>query len=99
VNGVAAFGAGAGFELAAVEGAIATPDGGGRGNAAIVRIDGGTLVFDTGMTPQAGAELRRAAERLAPVRWVVNSHWHGDHIRGTRRSQALRSSPRAARRS
>ena len=62
--------------------AIATPDGGGRGNAAIVRLDGGTLVFDTGMTPQAGEELRVAAERVGPVRWVVNSHWHGDHIRG-----------------
>lgn len=62
--------------------AIATPDGGGRGNAAIVRLDRGTLVFDTGMTPQAGEELRVAAERLGPVRLVVNSHWHGDHIRG-----------------
>ena len=62
--------------------AIATPDGGGRGNAAIVRLDGCTLVFDTGMTPQAGEELRLAAERVGPVRLVVNSHWHGDHIRG-----------------
>jgi cyclase len=62
--------------------AIARPDGGGRGNAAIVLLDGRTLVFDTGMTPQAGAELREAAERLGPVGWVVNSHWHGDHIRG-----------------
>lgn len=62
--------------------AIATPRGGGRGNAAIVRLDGQTLVFDTGMTPQAGAELREAAERLGRVRWVVNSHWHGDHVRG-----------------
>jgi cyclase len=62
--------------------AIAKPAGGGRANAAIVRLDGRTLVFDTGMTPQAGEELRDAAERLGPVDWVVNSHWHGDHIRG-----------------
>lgn len=62
--------------------AIAMPEGGGRGNAAIARLDGHTLVFDTGMTPQAGEELREAAERLGPVAWVVNSHWHGDHIRG-----------------
>jgi cyclase len=62
--------------------AIATPDGGGRANAAIVRLDHWTLVFDTGMTPEAGRELREAAERLGPVRFVVNSHWHGDHIRG-----------------
>jgi glyoxylase-like metal-dependent hydrolase (beta-lactamase superfamily II) len=62
--------------------AIATPDGGGRGNAAIVRLNGQTLVFDTGMTPQAGEELCEVAETLGPVRWVVNSHWHADHIRG-----------------
>jgi glyoxylase-like metal-dependent hydrolase (beta-lactamase superfamily II) len=62
--------------------AIARPTGGGRANAAIVRLDRETLVFDTGMTPQAGEELREAAQRLGRVRWVVNSHWHGDHIRG-----------------
>jgi cyclase len=62
--------------------AIAAPAGGGRGNAAIIEIDGESLVFDTGMTPQAGRELRQAAEPLGPVTWVVNSHWHGDHIRG-----------------
>jgi cyclase len=62
--------------------AVARPAGGGRGNAAIVRIDGDTLVFDTGMTPQAGAELHDAARRLGRVAVVVNSHWHADHIRG-----------------
>lgn len=62
--------------------AIATAGGGGRGNSALVRAGDGVLVFDTGMTPQAGAELREAAEQLGPVRWVVNSHWHGDHVRG-----------------
>jgi cyclase len=62
--------------------AIAVPNGGGRGNAAIVRLDRQTLVFDTGMTPPAGEELREAAERVGPVRWVINSHWHADHIRG-----------------
>jgi cyclase len=67
---------------AGVFAAISRPGGGGVGNAAIVAVEGGTLVFDTGMTPQAGEELRQAAERLGPVRTVVNSHWHGDHIRG-----------------
>jgi cyclase len=62
--------------------AIATPGGGGFGNAAIVELGGETLVFDTGMTPQAGAELLGAAEEIGPVSCVVNSHWHGDHVRG-----------------
>ena len=62
--------------------AIARADRGGRANAGIVRLGDRTLVFDTGMTPQAGAELREAAERLGPIGWVVNSHFHGDHVRG-----------------
>jgi len=65
-----------------VHAAIDVPGGGAAGNAAIVDLGGSTLVFDTGMTPQAGAELRRAAEEVAPVSVVVNSHWHADHIRG-----------------
>jgi len=62
--------------------AIHRPGGGGVGNAAIVDLGRTTLVFDTGMTPQAGAELRAAAEELAPVAVVVNSHFHADHVRG-----------------
>jgi glyoxylase-like metal-dependent hydrolase (beta-lactamase superfamily II) len=67
--------------------AIVVPGGGGVGNAAIVELGGSTLVFDTGLTPQAGRELREAAERIGPVSTVVNSHWHGDHVRG---NQAFR---------
>jgi cyclase len=36
------------------------------------------------LTPMAGRDLARAAERVtghSPT-WVVNSHWHGDHIWG-----------------
>jgi cyclase len=62
--------------------AIALPGGGGVGNAAIVDLGGSTLVFDSGMTPQSGRELREAAEQIAPVAVLVNSHWHGDHVRG-----------------
>jgi glyoxylase-like metal-dependent hydrolase (beta-lactamase superfamily II) len=64
--------------------AIATPEGYGLCNAAIVDLGGSTLVFDAMLTPQAGESLRRAAERLTgrPIDFVVNSHYHGDHVRG-----------------
>jgi glyoxylase-like metal-dependent hydrolase (beta-lactamase superfamily II) len=52
------------------------------GNAGIVDLGGGTLVFDTFVTPGAARDLRAAAERVAPVTGAVNSHWHGDHVRG-----------------
>jgi glyoxylase-like metal-dependent hydrolase (beta-lactamase superfamily II) len=53
-------------------------------NAGIVDLGDQTLVFDTFMTPTAGADLRAAAERLTgrPASLVVNSHHHGDHVRG-----------------
>ncbi|MGI0154658.1 MAG: MBL fold metallo-hydrolase [Thermoplasmata archaeon] len=36
------------------------------------------------LTPMAGAALARAAERCTgrPPSWVVNSHYHGDHVWG-----------------
>lgn len=53
-------------------------------NAGIVDLGDRTLVFDTTYTPQAGADLRAAAEVLfgRPVGLVINSHWHSDHIWG-----------------
>jgi cyclase len=49
-----------------------------RGNAGVVDLGGELLVFDTSWTPAAARELAG----LGPVRWVANSHWHGDHVRG-----------------
>jgi glyoxylase-like metal-dependent hydrolase (beta-lactamase superfamily II) len=35
------------------------------------------------VTPRAGRALRAQADRLVgPVRYIVNSHWHGDHRMG-----------------
>ena len=54
------------------------------GNSVAIIGDDGVLVFDTGNIPSATqrqiAEIRRLTR--APVRWVVNSHWHPDHTLG-----------------
>jgi cyclase len=50
------------------------------GNAGLVDLGGETLVFDTSWTPAAARDLLAAAHDR--VSTVVNSHWHGDHVRG-----------------
>ncbi|HKW20475.1 MAG TPA: MBL fold metallo-hydrolase [Ktedonobacterales bacterium] len=57
---------------------------GAWGNAGIVALGERTLVFDTFLTPAAARDLRAAAESLTgqPVAYVVNSHYHMDHIHG-----------------
>jgi cyclase len=50
------------------------------GNAGLVDLGGETLVFDTSWTPAAARELLAAAHDRVSI--VVNSHWHGDHVRG-----------------
>ena len=53
-------------------------------NAGIVDLGDKTLVFDTFMTPAAAADLCTAAELLtgrSPA-YVINSHYHYDHVRG-----------------
>lgn len=64
--------------------AVAIAGTGAMGNAGIVDLGDETLIFDTLLTAQAARDLRAAAERLtgrAP-RYVVNSHFHGDHTGG-----------------
>jgi cyclase len=53
-------------------------------NAGIVDLGNKTLVFDAFMNPDAAAELKKTAEQLTkhPVSFVINSHYHDDHIRG-----------------
>ena len=64
--------------------AIVVRGTGAWGNAGIVHLGDATLVFDTFVTPAPARELRAAAETLtgAPVRYVVNSHYHMDHTYG-----------------
>lgn len=64
--------------------AEARPSSGAASNAGIVDLGDRTLVFDTFLVPQAAADLRDAAVTLtdrAPT-LVINSHFHGDHVRG-----------------
>jgi cyclase len=55
------------------------------GNSIAIAGDTGVLVFDTNGTPASAANVLAAITRLtsAPVRYVVNSHWHWDHWYGT----------------
>jgi cyclase len=55
-----------------------------EGNSLIVVTSEGVVVFDTGRTPDTArrmiAEIRKLTDQ--PVRYVVNSHWHDDHVFG-----------------
>lgn len=63
---------------------IATERGGAMSNAGIIDMGEFGLIFDTFNTPQAGEDLRVVAMELLgkPIKYVINSHWHGDHMRG-----------------
>ena len=53
-------------------------------NALIVVGDDGVLVVDTHQSPSAARALLTEIGKITdkPVRWVVNTHWHGDHVYG-----------------
>jgi len=61
-------------------------DNGGHAisNAGIVDLGNKTLVFDAFINPDAANELKQTAEQLTqhPVSFLINSHYHDDHIRG-----------------
>jgi len=53
-------------------------------NAGIIDLGDATLIFDPFMTPEAAEDLKKASELLTghKVKYVVNSHFHNDHIGG-----------------
>lgn len=53
-------------------------------NVGVVLGDDGILIVDTRSTHEEAAELLRDLGTLTdlPVRWVVNTHWHWDHVFG-----------------
>src|SRR5262249_31822040 len=55
------------------------------GNSIAIVGRDGVLVFDSNGTPAASAAVLAEIRTLsqAPVRYVVNSHWHWDHWYGT----------------
>lgn len=62
----------------------AKEQGGAMSNAGLIDMGDHTLIFDTFNTPQAGKDLREAALYFfnQPIKYIINSHWHGDHVRG-----------------
>lgn len=53
-------------------------------NSAVFVMDDGVVVIDTQVAPAAAKRLRREIERVTtkPIRFVVNTHYHGDHSGG-----------------
>jgi len=64
--------------------AVASEQGYAICNAGIVDVGDETIVFDTFISPDAAKDLLKAAKQLTSHKatYVVNSHYHEDHIRG-----------------
>ena len=63
-------------------------------NSVFLVTDEGVLVIDTRQHPRAGQELLAAIRKITakPIRWVINSHFHGDHTFGNAAFQAAGAS-------
>jgi cyclase len=54
-------------------------------NAAVIELGDKVLVVDSHLTPSAAREAARLIAALTgnkPVRYLVNTHWHPDHVQG-----------------
>jgi hypothetical protein len=53
-------------------------------NAVFLTTEEGVLVIDTRQHPRAGQDLLERIRKITnkPIRWVINSHFHGDHTFG-----------------
>lgn len=60
------------------------PDAYAFANSLVVIGDDAALVVDTQQSPTAAGVLVELVRSMAgvPVRYVVNTHWHGDHVYG-----------------
>jgi len=61
-----------------------------QGNSLAIVGDDGVLVVDTGQFPALTRRMIAELQDLTdqPVRFVVNSHWHGDHLLGNHEYKA-----------
>jgi cyclase len=59
-------------------------------NSVFLVTDAGVLVIDTREHPRAGQNLIERIRKVTdkPIKWVINSHFHGDHTYGNRAFQA-----------
>ncbi len=56
---------------------------GAGGNLLLVAGDGGALMVDDQFAPLTERILTAVGEATPqPLKWVVNTHWHGDHVGG-----------------
>ena len=55
-------------------------------NAAFILTEDGVVVVDSHASPAAARDTLRAIRRVTgkPVRYVINTHWHTDHMAGNR---------------
>jgi glyoxylase-like metal-dependent hydrolase (beta-lactamase superfamily II) len=54
-------------------------------NAAVIEIGDKVMVIDSHLSPSAAREAARLTAALTgnkPVRYLVNTHWHPDHVQG-----------------
>jgi cyclase len=66
--------------------AIANPNGSAGGNAGFVIGDDGVVVIDTFVSTEAAKQLLAEIQTRTklPVKFVVNTHYHADHVAGNR---------------
>jgi cyclase len=81
------------LEMLPVQGSVSMLAGAG-GNITVQSGKDGVLLVDTGLaasSAQMTAQLRQLASR--PVRWIINTHLHPDHIGGNEAIAALPPDP------
>ena len=64
---------------------LPNPDNQGwNSNSAFIVTNSGVILFDTGSSSDIGAAMKKAISEVTdqPVRWIINSHAHGDHWLG-----------------